>query len=197
MREDATLSVVGEADPVAAVGARVETRVVHSPALIEELCRQRHATFARHGLRLRDGALDALRRFATNVALFVDGRPVGAFAAWRLSEAPCSLGYTLAGCDIQRHPPDRVVELGSMFLLPEFAGRGLARGLMEAGRVLVAGMRPELLVGFAVRGAVADRYVNQFGFRPVGPFLEHPLAPGVEVVPLLITWDEFAHIHFA
>lgn len=197
MRDDTDLLVGVGADSDRSDGARVEIRVVRSASLIEELCQQRRATFARHGVELRDGALDAMRRFATNIVLFVNGRPVGAFAAWRLSEAPCSLGYALAGCGIERHPPDRVVELGSMFMLPEFAGRGLARALMEAGRVLVAGMKPELVVGFAVRGAVADRYINQFGFRPVGPFIEHPLAPGVEVVPLLITWEEFARVHFA
>ena len=41
------------------------------------------------------------------------------------------------------------------------------------------------------------RYTTEFGFRSVGPFTHHPLAPSVEVMPLVATYEEFAAAHFA
>jgi GNAT superfamily N-acetyltransferase len=125
----------------------------------------------------------------------VDGKLVGAFSAVRLSEAPISLGHRLTGIDIDSHPPDKVVELGSMFVLPEYAGRGLARLLLEAGRVLVAGIRPELVIVFPVPSA-ADRYLNQYGFHAVGDFAPHPLAPEVTVIPAVATYEDLARVNF-
>ncbi len=177
--------------------ARPEVRVVRSPHLLEQLSRARRETYAAHGVVLHDGALDAQRRYGTTLGVFLGNDLVGAFSAWRLSEALLSLGYMLTGTGVERHPPDKVVELASMFILPAYAGRGYARLLLEAGRILVAGMAPQLIVAFAVRGVVADLYTQRLGFRPVGPFVPHPLAPSVEVVPLVITFEEFAPIHFA
>ncbi len=185
------------AEPVSE--AEVEVRPVWSLRLLEQLRRDRRATYARLGVELHDAALDAQRRFGTTIGLFVRGRLIGCFSAWRLSEALCSLGYLLAGVGVERHDPDKVVELASMFLLPEFAKHGYARHLFEAGRTLIAGMRPELIVAFAVED-VADRYIRRYGFRPVykGPlFFPHPLAPGVKVTPLTITFERFARVHFA
>jgi hypothetical protein len=83
-----------------------------------------------------------------------------------------------------------------MFVVPEHAGKGHVRRLFEAGRILVAGMRPDLLVAFAVR-SVADRYIHRYGFRAVGDFTPHPLAPTVDVIPLVATYADFARAHFA
>jgi GNAT superfamily N-acetyltransferase len=180
----------------AAEEASVEVKVVRSSDLLEELMRARRSTYAGRGLEMNDQPVDAQRRFATTLGLFVDGRLVGAFSAHRLSEALCTLGYLLAGVGIERYRPDKVVEVGSMFVLPEYSGHGYVRSLLEAGRVLVAGMKPDLLVGFAVR-AVIDRYLRHYGFRSVGPFVPHPLAPQVEVMPIVATFEEFARAHFA
>ena len=169
---------------------------VRSRDLLEQLSEDRRAVYAALGVELRDGALDAQRRFGTTIGLFVDGRLVGAFSAWRMSEALLSLGHLLAGAGIQRYAPDKVVELASMFVVPEHAGKGHVRRLFEAGRILVAGMHPDLLVAFAVR-SVADRYIHRYGFRAVGDFTPHPLAPTVEVIPLVATYAEFADAHFA
>lgn len=190
----------GRAEPAPRV-ARAEqppavVRVVSSPRLIAEFNRARRDTYTALGVTLNDGALDAQRPFGTTLGVFLDGTLIGAFSAWRLSEALCSVGYLLAGLGIERRDPGKVVELASMFMRPEHAKQGYARLLLEAGRVLVAGMKPELLVAFAVRG-VADRYINEFGFRPVGAFVRHPLAPSVEIIPLVATYEEFAARHFA
>ena len=83
-----------------------------------------------------------------------------------------------------------------MFVVPEHAGKGHVRRLFEAGRILVAGMHPDLLVAFAVR-SVADRYIHRYGFRAVGDFTPHPLAPTVDVIPLVATYADFADAHFA
>lgn len=174
--------------PELAPVARVAVKVIRSPELFDQLSRDRRATYASFGLELHDDALDAQRRLGTTLGLLVDDRLVGGFSAWRLSEALCSVGYLLRDVPVENHPPDKVVELGSMFVLPEYSGQGYVRALLEAGRVLLAGMKPELLVGFAVR-AVVDRYVQQYGFRSVGPFVPHPLS-GVEIMPLVATWDE-------
>jgi len=177
--------------------SHVDVRVVCSRALLEQLREDRRQTYAKKAVELHDDALDAQRRFGTTLGLFVDDLLVGAFSAWRLSEALCSLGYLLAGVGVERHSPDKVVELGSMFVLPEYSGHGYVRALLEAGRILVAGMKPELLVAFAVR-AVVDRYTQQYGFHPArDEFFPHPLAPSVEVKPLVATYEEFAAAHFA
>jgi GNAT superfamily N-acetyltransferase len=173
---------------------RAELRIVRSPQLLDELSRARRETYAQRGVVLHDDALDALRKLGTTIGVFVDGKLVGAMSAVRLSEAPISLGHRLTDVDIDSHPPDKVVELGSMFVLPDYAGRGLARLLLEAGRVLVAGMRPEIVIVFPVPSA-ADRYLNQYGFRAVGRFAPHPLAP-VEVIPAVATYDDLARTHF-
>jgi GNAT superfamily N-acetyltransferase len=184
-----TSGVVGRPDE------HIEVRIVRSPELLDELRRARRETYARRGVVLRDDALDALRALGTTIGVFVDGKLVGAFSAMRLSEAPISLGHRLTQVDIDSHPPDKVVELGSMFVLPEYAGRGLARLLLEAGRVLIAGMRPELVIVFPVPSA-ADRYLNQFGFHAVGPFAPHPLAPEVTVIPAVATYEDLARVNF-
>lgn len=175
---------------------RVAVRIVRTPALLEQLQRQRRAVYAANGVTLHDEALDAQRRYGTTVGLFLDEELVGGFSVWRLSEALCSLGYLLAGVGVERHDPGRVVELASMFILPRHGGRGYARALLEHGRTLLAAMQPELLVAFAVR-AVADRYIHQLGFQPVGGFVRHPLAPAVEVVPLVLDGAQFARLHCA
>lgn len=175
---------------------RIEVRVVQSPHLLDQLDRDRRAVYAAMGIQTNDGPLEAIRRFGTTLGLFVDGRLVGGFSAWRLSEGLLSLGYLLRGVEIEKYPPDRIVELGSMFVLPEYSGKGYVRALLEAGRVLVAGMRPQLIVAFAVPW-VKDRYVEQCGFRPVGPFVPHPLTPQVQVMPLVCTWEDAARNNFA
>lgn len=174
----------------------VTVRIIRTPALVEELQRRRRAVFAASGVTLRDDALDAQRRYGTTVGLFLGDEPIGGFSVWRLSEALCSLGYLLAGVGVERHDPSRVVELGSMFILPALGGRGYARALLEHGRTLLAAMQPELLIAFAVR-AVAPRYIGQLGFQAVGPFVRHPLAPAVEVVPLVLHGAQFARLHCA
>jgi hypothetical protein len=174
----------------------VTIQPVRSPELLDRLSEDRRAVYTSLGVELRDGALDAQRRFGTTIGLFVDGRLVGAFSAWRMSEALLSLGHLVAGVGLQHYPPDKVVELASMFVVPDHAGKGYVRRLFEAGRILVAGMRPDLLVAFAVR-SVAERYIHRYGFRAVGDFSPHPLAPSVEVIPLVATYAEFAQAHFA
>jgi hypothetical protein len=174
----------------------VNIQPVQSRELLDQLSEERRSVYASLGVELRDGALDAQRRFGTTIGLFVEGRLVGAFSAWRMSEALLSLGHLLAAVGIQKYPPDKVVELASMFVVPEYAGKGHVRRLFEAGRILVAGMRPDLLVAFAVR-SVADRYIHRYGFRPVGDFTPHPLAPTVDVIPLVATYADFASAHFA
>jgi hypothetical protein len=169
---------------------------VRSSELLDRLSEERRAVYAAMGVELRDGALDAQRRFGTTIGLFVDGRLVGAFSAWRMSEALLSLGHLVASAGIQRYRPDKVVELASMFVVPEYSGKGYVRRLFEAGRILIAGMQPDLLVAFAVR-SVADRYIHRYGFRAVGEFTPHPLAPTVEVIPLVATHAEFARTHYA
>jgi len=175
---------------------RVEVRPVVSGALFEQMCRDRRKTYAALGVELHDDVLDAVRRFGTTLGVFVDGRLVGGFSCWRLSEGLCSLGFTLQRLHLERYQPDRTVELGSMYVLPEYQGRGAARALKEAGRVLLVGMKPELLVAFAV-DHVVDLYVMEFGFRRVGPPVEHPLARGVKVTPLAATFKQFAKRHYA
>jgi hypothetical protein len=186
----------GAEAPGVAPAEDVVVRPVQSPQLLEKLSADRRAVYSALGVDLHDGALDAQRRFGTTVGLFIDQRLVGAFSAWRLSEALLSLGYLLGAVGIQRYDPHKVVELASMFVLPEFSGKGYVRKLFEAGRILIAGMQPDLIVAFAVR-SVADRYIHRYGFRPVGNFTPHPLAPTVEVIPLVTTYPEFARVHFA
>ncbi len=179
-----------------AAASRIEVRPIASRRQLEQMRRDRRQTYARLGVDLHDDALDLMRRFGTTLGLFVDGSLVGGFSCWRLSEALCSLGYAVQRLHLENFPPDRVVELGSMYVRPDLRGQGFARALMEAGRVLIAGMKPELLVAFAVE-AVVDRYVNEFGFRRVGPPLKHPLAPAVTVHPLALSYPEFVKKHFA
>ena len=175
---------------------RIDVRVVRTPQLLEELSRARRDTYAGRGIQVHDAPLDMQRQFGTTLGLFVDGDLVGGFSAWRLSEALCSLGYLLRDVALEQYPPDKVVEVGSMFVLPEHAGYGHVRALLEAGRVLIAGMKPDILVGFAV-AAVVDRYIEQYGFKSVGPFVRHPLTPAVEVMPIVATYEDFARAHFA
>lgn len=179
-----------------ALTADVEVRVVWSAELLEQLNRDRRDTYARLGVKVNDGPLEAQRKFGTTLGLFVEGRLVGGFSVWRLSEALCSLGYLLRGVALEDYPSDKVVELASMHVLPEYSGHGYARALLEAGRVLIAGMKPQLLVAFAVPWVV-DRYVQQYGFRSVGPFVRHPLTPNIEVMPLVATWDDVVRVNFA
>lgn len=190
-------SRTGEMSATSGAGSagHAEVRPIRSARLLAQMRRDRQRVYALLGVEVHDGALDAMRRFGTTVGLFVDGRVVGGFSCWRLSEALCSLGFALHGLHIERYRPERTVELASMYMLPEYQGRGLARALMQAGRVLIAGMKPDLLVAFGVE-AVVDRYVAQFGFRRVGPPIAHPFAPSVRVQPLAITLREFVRVHF-
>lgn len=172
-----------------------EVRILASQAALAELGQLRRRTYEERGIVPGDDALEAQRRCGVTLGLYVRGALVGGLSAWRLSEALCSLGYMLAGVGVETYAPERVVEFGGLFVVPEHQRRGHAVQLLAAARILVAGMRPDLAVAFATRGA-ADLYVERCGFRVVGPFVPHPLTPSVEVVPLVATADELAGANF-
>lgn len=173
----------------------IELRVLASPEVLTELGRLRRQTYEARGIVPRDGALEAQRRFGTTLGLYARGVLVGGVSAWRLSEALCSLGYLLVEVGIERHAPERVVEVGGLFVVPEFQGRGGAVQLLSAARILLAGMQPELALAFATRSAAA-LYEQRCGFRRVGPFVRHPLTPSVEVAPLIATASDLARANF-
>lgn len=193
---DATISETGSFTTRSAVPSNAQVRVVSSAKLLAQMRRDRVRTYAALGVRLNDRVLDTMRRCGTSLGVFVDGQLVGGFAAWRMSEAMIGLGYAIKTERLETIAPDRVVEIASMYLLPKYQHLGLAHLLKEAGRILVGGMRPAVIVAFAV-DSVRELYVGSFGFKPAGPPLMHPLAPQVRVHPLVIRYKDFARLHFA
>ncbi len=173
-----------------------EVRVLDSVEAVASLVRARRRALEAGGIGAGEAALDAQRAFATNLGLFIDGQLIGGISAWRLSEALCSLGYLLGGVGVERHAPERVVELGGLFLVPEHRGRGHGGRLLAAARILLAGMQPRLAIAFGTRETV-HLYVSRCGFHPVGPFVRHPLNPAVEVAPLVATADDLRAANFA
>jgi len=171
-------------------------RVVTSHRLLAQMRRDRVRTYAALGVKLNDRVLDTMRRCGTNLGVFVDRDLVGGFAAWRMSEGMIGLGYAVKAFRLDALPPDRVIEIGAMYILPQHQHHGFAGLLKEAGRILIGGMRPQVIVAFAV-DAVRDLYVDSFGFRVAGPSLMHPLAPTVRVHPLAVTYRQFARRNFA
>jgi len=176
--------------------ARTEVRIVSSAKLLSQMRRDRVRTYADLGVTLNDRVLDTMRRCGTSLGVFVEGELAGGFAAWRMSEAMIGLGYAVQTVRLDAFSPDRVIEIASMYLLPQYQHFGFARLLRDAGRILIGGMRPQLVLAFAV-DSVRTLYVDSFGFKVAGPPLMHPLAPQVRVHPLAITFKDFSRLHFA
>ena len=93
--------------PAIAQATRAVARIVRSLPLLDQLSLARRETYARMGVVLHDEALDAQRRYGTTLGLFVQDKLVGAFSAWRLSEALCSLGFLLTGVGDRGPRPER------------------------------------------------------------------------------------------
>lgn len=183
----------GAVAPFCLVPARVGPTVARVRAAAGEcelgaIGRARVEAYRAAGVVVDDAPLAALRRRATNLAAFVGDDVVAAISLWRLSEAGCSLASRLAAVQLERYASERVVEVGSLFVVPQYRGRGLARQVLAHAYVSVVAMQPELLVAFAAAES-AERYARQFGFEPVGPAAPHPFSPTLRVLPLAVTLD--------
>lgn len=150
--------------------------------------RARRRAFVEFGLVGNDAPLDVTRRFATALGVFSGTSLVAGVSVWRLSDSFCSLGFLLAGVGIERYPASRVIEVGGLFVAGAHRSRGVARHLLAATRVLLAGIAPELVVAFVVERE-AQRFVERWGFSAVGPAAAHPFSPAVRVVPLVASLE--------
>jgi GNAT superfamily N-acetyltransferase len=159
-------------------------RPLRGEAELAAFARARRRAFVEFGLPGNDAPFDATRGFTTTLGAFAGDTLVAGISVWRLSDSFCSLGYLLGGVGIEKYPADRVVEVGGLFAARAYRGRGVTRQLLEATRVLLAGMAPRLVVAFAVERE-AERLVGEWGFAAVGPAAPHPFSPAVRVVPLV------------
>ena len=157
---------------------------VHGEVEHAEFAAARRVALRARGFAAADDRLDAMRRRGTVLALRFGGAIVGGISCWRLSEAGCSLPHLLAGGAVGSCSDDRVVEVGSLFVSPEHAGRGLSHRLLQAQGLALATIDAALVIAFAVTSE-AGRFARQWGFRRAGVEAPHPNSPAIRVVPMV------------